>query len=240
MYFTKALSVALLLTAIVTPARSLANYFDSFESGIGSYWTITKDGPTGTIAVTSLAAHSGIYGLLMDEVAPDDGSQQLRHDSFSGFQGLLSVWVYFPETDNPPSPNTSAHGWFQVVGADGRACDVEFRYADSNGGSTSGQAHGGGYEISVSNVSQFGSGWHQMTAQVDGTGTRTWFDGIPIPDAHPGLTLATGVNFGIGWNWGGAAIFDDFQAIDIPEPSTFILLIVAVLSLFAYVWRRRR
>ena len=68
------------------------------------------------------------------------------------------------------------------------------------------------------------------------TSTWTWTTGA----SPAGLGQALRIEFCATGGSGTQSLFDDVRLSATPEPGTFALLAVGLLSLLAYAWRRRR
>ncbi|MBN2588930.1 MAG: protein kinase [Sedimentisphaerales bacterium] len=195
---------------------------DGFENGYAANWDIrtsVTSGPHGIVEIVEGATHSGLYsGVTYQEMGQNEIGFEHSFDTLC--KGEFSVWVCFPIQPKEGRSDRRSVEWPQVF----------FKVLDNSGKQfmiTVGteiptrDTHMNYYSRSITDNRDIDSGprweyatdrtWHRLTIRVNSQGTYGLIDDFELKAKHPDLTKCQTVRFGIAWNGGGFAAWDDFE-----------------------------
>ncbi len=215
---TKLLSIAALTVAPFAHGAAIVN--GGFESGLGvnaDNWTNTIANPgagAGTqVYRTNLAPHTGAFHMALEvdsDLAP--GEVFLTSDLFAIVPGETFTLSFWSRLDATNGPGLVAFYTIQFLDSDG-----------SNGGGVKGQTGPTPFYNSLTTT------YGQITAQITAPDASTGADAAFIRLQFAGGAFAAS----------DGRIYIDDVATTVPEPSTAILLPLAVIALLTHRSPRR-
>jgi len=188
-----------------------AEIADSFEEGLDPFWFYYYTGNSseatrwGIAEITDQYSRTGSRSVLMAQQI-GAGGRWYGHRFPDGFQGRVGIWHYFPKPSDDGGWDGSCAACLEVqTGRPGESFSIT-TCGDNTGAWVGGDRRYWRVE----------PGWHHVELEVGPEGARGWVDGRPFPDTNSRLTQCTQVDFGIGWNHGGAVCWDDFSYTMLP------------------------